>query len=110
MEDPYSGGLARNVLTVVQEVPLRSQTLWFPLVAAVVASMSVPEPAGACSIYCPGEIRPLSLVEVVLVDGDTSAPLPVWPESGEFEAEVSGDALGIDLTSDYLSLDPEVTP
>lgn len=89
---------------------MRSQTLWFPLAAAVVASLSVPEPAGACSIFCPGEERPLTLVEVVLVDGDAAAPVPVWPESGMFEAEVSGDALGIDLSTDYLSLDPEVTP
>lgn len=69
---------------------MSARTLLSLLALAGAASLTAPAPAGACSIFCPGEQRSLVLVEVALVDGDAAAEAPDWSLTATLDASSDG--------------------
>lgn len=62
------------------------------------AFLAAPTPAGACSIWCPGDAQDLSAPIVTLVAGDKEAVAPEWPETGRMNVTFEGrpDSLSAD--------------
>ncbi|MCA9494955.1 MAG: hypothetical protein KC621_33740 [Myxococcales bacterium] len=74
---------------------------------AVVASS---RPAGACSVFCQGDDRELTGVQVRLVSGDVQAATPEWPETVEMRVQSWTGAPEELRLSDHEAVYVEVQP
>lgn len=74
-----------------------SLTMALGLVLAAVG-LTAPEPAGACSLHCPGDSRTLSGATVEPTDPENAAAPPEWADGGRLEVGLDGNIYGISTT------------
>lgn len=67
--------------------------------------LSLPStPAGACSVYCPGEVAGFAGVEVRLLAGDETARSPFWHDVAEVVADPQGTPTALVVDGRVYSL------